>query len=128
MIKNIYKFTKNTFLAKEFLEATGNAYRVVSQAPYMDKKGNVGTRGTTLTLMILQDSTDYGVDKNTGEQRDNNVFETFDVTILNGETHLDLKKGDNIALKDFDPDHSYVMDYSLILRFKGYVKLEGKNK
>lgn len=127
-MKNIYLLVKKTFDVDTFLKATRNKYRVVSQTPYMDKKGTAGTRGTTLTLMILEDSLDYGVDKNTGLPRDNNVYETFDVTILNGQTHADLKKGDLVALVDYDPDHSYVMDYSVILRFKGYTKLEDKNK
>lgn len=126
MIKNIGKYTQTIFKADVFAKATGNHYRVVSQAPYLDKKGKAGIQGTMLTLMVIEDSMDYGVDKNTGLPRDNNVMETFDVTILNGQTHLDLKKGDEIALKDYDPEHSYVMDYSLILRYKGYTKIEKK--
>lgn len=127
-MKNTFRFTKTIFMYELFALVTGNEYRVVSQAPYLDKKGTCGCQGTTLTLMILHDSMDYGVDKNTGAKRDNNIFETFDVTILNGQTHLDLQKGDLIALKDYDPDHSYVMNFDLILRYKGYTKLEDKKK
>lgn len=124
-MKNMFIFTKTLFNADAFLEATDNKYRFVAQKPYYDKSGKTGIQGTTLTLSILVDHADYGVDKNTGEQRDNNQYENFDVTILNGQTHLDLKKGDIVALKDYDSEHSHVVNFDIIMRFKGYEKLKG---
>lgn len=124
MLKNTWKFTKTVVLGDEFTEATGNRYMVVSQAPFLDKNGKIGIQGTTLSLMVLEDSTDYGVDRSTGEPRDTNKFETFDVTILNGETHLPIIKGDYISLEGFDLEHSYAMNYSLVMRFLDYKKID----
>ena len=125
-MKNAFRFTKTVILADVFLKNTGNRYMVVAQAPYLDEKGKIGSVGTILTLMIQEDSTDYGIDKNTQRARDNNVYETFDVTILNGRTHLDVQKGDFVGLDGFDEDHSYFIDNNLILRFKGCHKLATK--
>ena len=123
-MKNSWKFTKTVVLGNEFTEATGNKYMVVSQTPFLDKSGKIGIKGTTLSLMIMEDHTDYGIDKITGEPRDNNQFETFDVTILNGETHLPLVKGDYISLQDFDEENSYSMNYNIVMRFLDYKKIE----
>lgn len=124
-MKNVWKYTKNIFLVDDFLKATGNHYRVVSQKPYLDKKGTIGKKGVTLTLMILEDNTDYGVDKTTGIERDNNIFETFDATILTGDIHLEVKKGDLVSLIGFRGEYSYVLNYDLILRFDAIEKVSG---
>lgn len=125
-MKNAFRFTKTVIRADVFLKNTENRYMVVAQAPYLDKKAKIGSVGTILTLMITKDSTDYGIDKNTQRPRENNVYETFDVTILNGKTHLDVQKGDFVALDGFDEDHSYFIDNNLILRFKDCHKLAAK--
>lgn len=123
-LKNTFALTKTTFENDIFLKNTGNVFKYVSQRPYLDKNGRCGVQGTTLTLMVIHDDTDYGYDKETGEVRDNNVFETFDVTILNGKTHENLNKGDNITLLDYDAEHSYVIGFDLILRYKSYELVE----
>jgi hypothetical protein len=126
-MKNTWKFTQTLFDAQTFLANTGNHYRVVAQQPYLDRKGTAGCKGTVLTLTILEDSTDYGADKETGVKRDNNQFENFDVTILNGQIHQDLVKGDFISLEGYDQENSYVVGFDLILRFKGFRKENKKN-
>ena len=124
MLINSFIYTKTIFQMDEFMKNTGGKFRVVSQAPYLDKNGKIGKKGINLTLMILQDSGDYGVDKNTGRKRDTNALNTFDVTILTGNTYAeDLHKGDFIELVGYDPEHSYVVDRDCILRFNGYKKL-----
>ena len=130
MISNSFKYTKTVFLIKDFMSNTGNKYRVVSQSPYLDKNKKIGKQGVNLTLMILEDSGDYGVDKTTGRKRDTNQFNTFDVTVLTGNTYAeDLAKGDIISLLDYDAEHSFVVDMNCILRFNGYRKLNtGNNK
>lgn len=103
----------------KFQEGTGNKYKVVSTRPYTDKKG-VLPDGYLLTLKVLTDTIDYGFDKD-GNPRENNVDQNFDVTVLS--KHTLLQKGDYIALKDFDADHSYAIGFDLILRFKNYEKI-----
>lgn len=119
-------YVKTLFDAEAFLRDTENQYRLVSQRPFTDSNGKVGRKGTVATLMIMHDHADHGVDKATGRRRDNNVFQTFDVTILTGETILPVEKGEIISLTGYRPDCSYVIDYSVILRFDGYEKAETK--
>lgn len=124
---NAYLFIQTVFLIDRFMDATGNEFVFVMQRPYLDKKGKTGSDGTIVTLMIIHDGMDYGHYKN-GNPRSNNEFQTFDVTILNGRTHLDLKRGDHVRLIDYDEEHSFVIpkeyDTSLILRFKDIQKIE----
>lgn len=124
-IINTHEFTETVIRADKLLECTGNEYKVVSARPYTDKKG-VLPDGYILTLKILHDTLDYGFDKE-GKRRENNVEQNFDVTVL--AKHTPLQKGDYIALKDFDEEHSFAIGFDLILRFKNYEKLssnEGK--
>ena len=125
MLMNTWAFTKTVIEIDKFLQNTGNHFRVVTQRPYRDRKGSLPD-GVTLTLMVLEDKTDYGLDKETGEPRDNNVFQTFDVTICCGNNRPDLKKGDVVSLKGFMPDNSFAFDYNMILRFKEVQKIEAK--
>ena len=39
-----------------------------------------------------------------------------------------LQKGDYVALKDFDEEHSFAIGFGLILRFKNYKKLQTKSQ
>ena len=55
---------------------------------------------------------------------DDNVYETFDATILGASYPLPLKKGDIVSLLNFATDNSYYVDFNLILRFKGIKKVE----
>lgn len=121
MIQNLWKFIQTQFDAKKFLEVTRNEYQFVSAKPYQSKK-NPDDKGTTLTLLITHDSMDYGVDKN-GRKRDNNVLNTFDVTILNGHLEVPFKKGDKVSLVGFMPEKSYVIGFDLLLRFRDVKKV-----
>ncbi len=99
-----------------FLDATGNRFQVVHVDPYSDKKNNLPD-GYRLNLLILDDGLDYGTDSN-GNPNESNQLATFDVTVLN--TEKTPKKGDFVKLLDFDEEHSYIIDYNLILRFKDF--------
>lgn len=128
MIQNSWVYTKTTFDAEFFLKMTRNIYQVVTQKPYQSKK-NPDDKGITFTLFIPYDDMDYGVDKN-GKKRDNNVLNTFDVTILNGQSEMPFKKGDKVSLVGFLPEKSYVIDFDLLLRFRDIKKAgepNGKN-
>jgi len=125
-MKNIFYFTETIIKMDEFLRNTGNRYRVVSQRPYLDSNGKTGKQGTTFTLMITTDNTNYGIDASTGKERDNNVFENFEATILDGVTHHDeIKKGDYVKLNGFIKELSFVIKFDWILRFSGIEKIEG---
>ena len=126
MIQNSWVYTQTKFDAEKFLEATGNEYLYVTQKPYQSKK-NPDDKGFTLTLSIIHDSMDYGVDKN-GRKRDNNGLSTFDVTILNGQSVLPFKKGDRVSLVGFIPEKSYVIGFDLLLRFRNVKKAGDSNR
>lgn len=115
-LDNTHLLTHTVFHAEEFLKATGNYYKVVGTRPYTDKK-KLLPDGIKLTLMVMQDSFDYGVDKN-GVPLEDNSFHTFDVTILDPK-HPEIKKGDMVSLIGYDEEHSFVIKYDMILRFKG---------
>lgn len=115
-LSNAYMFQKTLIEWETMEKAFRNQFRVVSARPYTDKKG-ILPEGYNLTLMVLHDDFDYGVDKN-GVKRENNTFQNFDVTVLSRKAAV--KKGDMIRLMDFDPDHSYVIGYDMLLRFKDY--------
>lgn len=114
-IQHSWKYTPTVFDHEGFLKATRNLFQVVSQKPFQSKK-NPEDKGTMLTLLITHDDMNYGVDKN-GRKRENNILNTFDVTILNGKTELPFKKGDKVSLAGFIPEKSYVIGFDLILRF-----------
>jgi hypothetical protein len=89
---------------------------VVSVRPFVDKKGLLSD-GYLLTLMVLQDDYDYGMDKK-NQPRENNQYQNFEVTVLSRT--YNVKKGDDIRLLDFDEEHSFVVGFDLILRFKDF--------
>lgn len=126
-IANAWVFTETKFKAEEFLKNTGNMYRLVSQRPYVSKKDS-DEKGITLTLSITKDDTDYGLDKKTGIKRDNNILNTFDVTILNGKEHITVHKGEYVRLIDFIQEKSFVIGFDLILRFRDVEKINVKPK
>lgn len=126
-IANAWVFTETKFKADEFLNNTGNIYRLVSQRPYASKK-EPDEKGVTLTLLITKDETDYGIDKKTGIKRDNNTLNTFDVTVLNNKEHIDVKKGEHVRLIDFVPEKSFIIGFDLILRFKDVEKVNVKTR
>ena len=126
-IANAWVFTETKFKAEEFLNNTGNIFRLVSQRPYVSRK-DPKEKGVTLTLQITKDDTDYGVDKKTGFKRDNNILNTFDVTALNNKERIDIQKGDYLRLLDFIPEKSFVIGFDLILRFKDVEKINVKKQ
>lgn len=113
-IVNSWFFTRTVIDWEKFAKATHNQYKVVSSKPYADKKG-VLPNGVSLTLQIIKDDFDYGVDKN-GNPRENNLYQNFDATVLNDK--IDAKKGDMIQLLNFDSEHSYAINFDMLLRFK----------
>ncbi|WP_243131009.1 hypothetical protein [Leuconostoc citreum] len=72
----------------------------------------------TLTLQVVKDTADYGIDKKSGLKRDNNVLNTFDVTVLNGVQRLDAQKGDVIRLGTMIVEKTFIIGFDLILRYK----------
>ncbi len=120
-IQNSWVYTQTQFNSQKFLKATQNIFLFVSAKPYQSKKVPED-KGVTLTLSIIHDDTDYGVDKKTGKKRDNNVLNTFDVTILNGKSEIPFKKGDKVSLVGFMPEKSYVIGFDVLLRFRDIKK------
>ncbi len=125
MIQNSWAYTQTQFMMEKYLKVTRNEFQLVSQKPYQSKK-NPDDKGVSLTLLIIHDDMDYGVDKN-GRKRDNNVLNTFDVTILNGQSEVPFKKGDKVSLVDFIPEKSYVIGFDLLLRFRDVRKAGDSN-
>ncbi|GAB3067216.1 hypothetical protein ACFOU0_00360 [Salinicoccus sesuvii] len=126
-IANAWVFTETKFKADEFLTNTNNLYRLVTQRPYISKK-DPNESGVTLTLSITKDITDYGVDKKSGLKRDNNVLNTFDVTVLNNKTSIEVQKGEYVQLINFIPEKSFVIEFDLILRFEDVEKVNVNKK
>lgn len=127
MIKCSYRYIKHVIDAQKLLEDFDNRFLLVSQRKYNGKivDGKVITpEGVTVTVQILTDRSEPVIDKNTGEIMDDNVYETFDATILGASYPLPLKKGDIVSLLNFATDNSYYVDFNLILRFKGIKKVE----
>jgi len=121
-LTNSYFFTKTIINWETIAKATHNQFRAVSVRNYVDKKG-VLPEGFTLTLMVLKDDFDYGLDKN-GISRENNLYCTFDVTVLNRKHPV--KKGDVLRLLGFDEEHSFAIGFDLLLRFMDYEVLQNQ--
>jgi len=119
-LANAWCYTKTVIDWPKFEQATHNQYRVVSCRPYSDKKG-VLPDGISLTLQVVKDDYDYGVNKE-GKARENNIYQNFDVTVLSRSTAV--KKGDFVQLLDFDSEHSFAIGFDLILRFRGMKVLQ----
>lgn len=117
---NTYRFTKTIVNWDLIAKATHNQFQVVSVRPYVDKKGEL-PEGHTLTLKVIKDDFDYGLDKS-GQPRENNLLQNFEVTVLSKKQLV--KKGDYISLFDFDAENSYVIKFDMILRFKNYEVLK----
>lgn len=124
-ILNSWVYTKTLFDAELFLQVTGNEFLFVAQKPFQPKK-NPDEKGVTVTLSIIHDSMDYGVDKN-GHKRESNVLNSFDVTILNGLLEVPFQKGDKVSLAGYIPEKSHVIGFDTVLRFKDVKKAGGSN-
>ena len=115
-LNHSYLFTKTIINWPAIEKATHNQYRVVSVRDYVDKKGRFPD-GYTMTLMVIKDDYDYGVDRN-GNPRESNLFCNFEVTVFS-RSHS-VKKGDYIKLINYDSENSYAIGYDLLLRFKDF--------
>lgn len=124
-IQNSWKYTKTLFDVEAFLKATKNMFQFVSSKPYQSKK-NPEDKGVTLTLLIIHDDMDYGIDKN-GRKRESNLLQTFDVTILNGQSEVPFQKSDKVSLIGFIPEKSYVIGFDVLLRFRDVKKVGDSN-
>jgi len=127
MIKRSYRYIKHVIDAQKLLEDFDNRFLLVSQRRYNGKIVDckvITPEGVTVTVQILTDRSEPVIDKTTGEIMDDNVYETFDATIIGASYPLPLKKGDIVSLFNFETDNSYYVDFNLILRFKGIKKVE----
>lgn len=122
-IINPWVYTRQVIDMEKFLKATRNTYQFVAQKPYQSKK-NPEDKGVVATLLVTHDDMDYGVDKE-GRKRENNVLNTFDVTVLNGQPALPFKKGEKVSLVGFLPEKSYAIGFDLLLRFADIRKAGG---
>lgn len=123
MIRNGNRYTKMIILVNKLLEDTGNCYRVVGQRAYKGKPEANLDPGTTFTLQIIEDNSEPIIDKKTGLPKDNNVFETFDVTVVGCKYPAPFAKGDYVSLGGFVEEASYYIDFSFILRFREIKKI-----
>ena len=123
-LKNVFCFSHTVFEAEKFLSATHNKYKIVSVRPYVDKKG-VLPEGYSVEMKVLVDDYDYGLNKD-GQPREDNVDNNFEVIIHSRK--IPLKKGDYVRLLDFDEEHSMVIGFDTILRFRSCEKLQPKTK
>ena len=124
MIKNGYRYIRHLIDIDRFLADTGNRYMMTGQRPDKGKINDDGTvvrpPGVRMTLQILVDNSEVLVDRESGEIKEDNMYETFVVTIVDAKYPLPLQKGSIVSLKQFLPAHSYYIDYNFILRFGDY--------
>lgn len=123
-IDNAFMFTKTSFLDDKFKKATHNQYVCVTCKPYQHKEGKV-PNGYRLTVRVIKDDLDYGVDKN-GNPRYNNEGQNFDVTVLSED--VKPQRGDIVALGELDEENTYVMGFDLVLRYKSCKILKAANQ
>lgn len=132
MLNNGYRYVKMCIEIEKFLKDTGNKYRLISQRYFKGKIKENGEivipEGVTLGLQILEDNSEPVIDKNTGEQKPDNVLETFEVTIVGAQYPLPIKKWSMVRLYDFMPEVSFYINYNFILRFGRVEEIkEGKD-
>lgn len=119
------KYVHQVIDAKQMLEDFGNTFMVVSGKPFKGKPEKGLEAGSTFTLQVMKDDSAPTYNKQ-GELLDNNLFETFEVTIPGMPYPSDIRKGDKVRLGNFMPEVSYYIEYKLILRFDGISKLQAK--
>ena len=120
MLNNGYRYVKTLIDIDQLLKDTKNKYRLISQRGFKGKRNENGEivipEGTTLGLQILEDHSEPVIDKNTGEPKPDNVFETFEVTIVGVQYPLLIKKESLVRLYDFMLEYSYYINFNFILR------------
>ena len=96
MLKHLTRYVKQIVAGEKLITDLGNRFLVISQRPYKGKTNDIGEvitpAGATFTVQALDDFSDPIIDKETGEVMDNNALETFDVTIIDAEYPLPIKK------------------------------------
>ena len=131
-MNNQNTFVKTVIMNEKLERVTGNRFRVLATKPYAGK-GDLPP-GVTVDLLIQEDNAPegfYGVKADGITPREGVLYQNMRVTIANGEpakTLADLKAGDEIRLLDFDQEHSYYIDFNLILRYRNYEKISKENK
>ena len=130
-MNNQNTFVKTVIMNEKLERVTGNRFRVLATKPYAGK-GDLPP-GVTVDLLIQEDNAPegfYGVKADGITPREGVLYQNMRVTIANGEpakTLADLKAGDEIRLLDFDQEHSYYIDFNLILRYRNYEKISKDN-
>lgn len=128
-MNNCNKFVKTEIMDQELAKITGNVYRVLSVNAYKGKDDV--PEGVNVTALVLHDNAPegyYGTKKD-GTPREGIVYQNINFTLLTGDTRKtmqDLHAGDMISVFDIDQEHSYYIDFDLILRFKRYEKINNK--
>lgn len=121
MIHNSNSFVKIVIDGNAIADKLLHNSRLVGQRPYKGKPESGIKPGATVTLQITVDSSGGYVDRSTGEICDN-TMETIDVTIVDCDFPLPLKKGDYCDVSGFLPECSYYIDHNLILRYSSIRK------
>ncbi len=128
MINNGHRYTRTVIEIEKFLEDTSNRYMLISQRPFRGKYDTDGNceipEGVTVGLQILEDHSAPVIDRNTGEIKQDNKYETFDATIVGVQYPLPIKKGSKVRLYDFLSEYSYYINYNFILRFGGLEEIK----
>ncbi len=124
MIKDGYRYVRTVIDIQKMMKDFGNIFRVVSQRRYCGKPEKGIPAGVTFTVQVVEDHSEPIIDKKTGMEKDNNVFETFEVTVIGCDFPSAFKKGDYICFDEFCPEWSYYLDFSFILRFKKVSKVQ----
>ena len=127
MLKHSNRYAATLVKGEDFLKDTGNKYRLISQRQYKGKPDKGIPAGVTVTLQIIEDNSEPVIDKATGQEKDNNLFETFDATIVGVSYPLAFHKGDYVALEEFKEEISYYINFNMILRFGGIRLLKAMN-
>ncbi len=121
-MNNETKFAKTVILVDDFLKITGNHFKALSLDTH-DGKGKT-PNGVRINALIMEDNAPagfYGLKKDGITPREGVKFQNITLTIINGnpsEIFQELKVGDEFSVFDFDPENSYYINYSLILRFR----------
>lgn len=131
MINNGHRYIKTIIEIDKFLSDTANRYMLISQRPFRGKYDADGKceipEGVTVGLQILEDHSEPVIDKNTGEVKQDNKYETYDATIVGVQYPLSINKGSMVSLSDFLPEYSYYINYSFILRFGAIEKIDNED-
>lgn len=117
-LNNVRRYTKVVIDWGQMNTDFGGAFRVVSQRAYKGKPEAGLASGVTFTLQVVEDKAPPVIDKGTGQPMENNVFETFEATVVGQKYPAPFRKGDYVELDGFMPEASFYIDFSLILRFQ----------